>query len=134
MSWVAGWLVLMIAAVKANDINAAPHRCQPQPLDCSARPAVLPLIMAAVIALIIQIVTGYFEPFLIYTAATIGVLVISRQIVDLIETHQLNTQIGASAQGSPRTADRWGTRRTPRRSCRVDEPGFPAPCVNAAEW
>ena len=54
--------------------------------------------MAAVTALIIQIVTGEFEPFLVYTGTMIGLLVISRQIVALIENRQLNARLQATVE------------------------------------
>jgi hypothetical protein len=96
---VAGWLVLMIAAVK-------PMRSEPRLADddhvlSTGRLALpyVPLVVAAVTALIIQIVTGEFEPFLVYTGTMIGLLVMSRQIVDLIETRQLNTRLWSADRG-----------------------------------
>jgi len=52
--------------------------------------------VAAVTALVIQIVTGGFEPFLVYVGTMIGLLVISRQIVALIENRQLNARLRAT--------------------------------------
>jgi hypothetical protein len=93
VGWVVGWSALMMAAVKPT---VAELRLTDDLQQLSAAQLALPyapLILAAGTALIIQIVTGAFEPFLVYTGATIGFLVLSRQIVDLIESRQLHTRL-----------------------------------------
>jgi hypothetical protein len=99
VGWVAGWLVLMVAAVKPTT-SALPRPDGDRELSVAriALPYV-PLIVAAATALIIQIVTGEFEPFLVYTGTMIGLLVISRQIVDLIESRQLNARLWSADVG-----------------------------------
>jgi hypothetical protein len=92
---VAGWLVLMIAAVKPTTATLRLADDDHQLSVAGLTLPYAPLIIAAVTALVIQITTGEFEPFLVYTGTVIGLLVIFRQIVDLIETRQYNARLWA---------------------------------------
>jgi signal transduction histidine kinase len=88
--WVVGWLLLTVTALKPTvaELRRTDHEDEPSITRLSLPYA--PLVLAAVSGLAIQIVTGTFEPFLVYTGTMIGLLVISRQIVALIENRQLN--------------------------------------------
>ena len=91
--WVIGWL-LGATALKPTVAELRPpttSRSRPSP----GSPSYAPLIVAAVTGVFIQITTGEFEPVLVFTGTTIGLLVISRQIVALIENRQLNARLRA---------------------------------------
>jgi signal transduction histidine kinase len=91
--WVVGWLLLMATALKPTVAELRRSDDEIEPSITRLALPYAPLIVAAVTGLIIQITTGKFEPFLVYTGTIIGLLVISRQIVALIENRQLNTNL-----------------------------------------
>jgi diguanylate cyclase len=89
--WLVGWLLFLVAAFKPN---VAKLRRDDDQLSLSrlALPYVI-LALAAVAGLVFQAVKGGFDPFLIFTGTGIGVLVIARQIVALVENRQLNQRL-----------------------------------------
>jgi signal transduction histidine kinase len=91
--WVVGWLVLCATALKPTVAELRRSDDEIEPSITRLALPYAPLIVAAVTGLIIQISTGEFEPFLVFTGTTIGLLVISRQIVALIENRQLNANL-----------------------------------------
>jgi signal transduction histidine kinase len=91
--WVVGWLVLCATALKPTVAELRRSDDEIEPSITRLALPYAPLIVAAVTGLIIQISTGKFEPFLVFTGNTIGLLVISRQIVALIENRQLNANL-----------------------------------------
>jgi signal transduction histidine kinase len=93
--WVVGWLVLCVTALKPTVAELRRTDDEIEPSVTRLALPYAPLIVAAVAGLIIQIRTGKFEPFLVYTGTIIGLLVISRQIVALIENRQLNARLRA---------------------------------------
>jgi signal transduction histidine kinase len=96
--WVLGWLLLMATALKPTVAELRRSDDEEEPSITRLALPYAPLVVAAVTALIIQIVTGEFEPFLVYTGTMIGLLVISRQIVALIENRQLNARLRATVE------------------------------------
>jgi signal transduction histidine kinase len=94
--WVVGWLVLLVTALKPTVAELRRTEDEEEPSITRLALPYAPLVVAAVTALMIQIVTGEFEPFLVYTGTMIGLLVISRQIVALIENRQLNARLRAT--------------------------------------
>ncbi|HEX2374988.1 MAG TPA: histidine kinase dimerization/phospho-acceptor domain-containing protein, partial [Actinomycetota bacterium] len=96
--WVVGWLLLAATALKPTVAELRRSDDEVEPSITRLALPYAPLVVAAVTALIIQIVTGEFEPFLVYTGTMIGLLVISRQIVALIENRQLNSRLRATVQ------------------------------------
>jgi len=96
VGWVIGWLLLCASALKPTVAELRPSEDEEEPSITRLALPYAPLVVAAVTALIIQIVTGEFEPFLVYTGTMIGLLVISRQIVALIENRQLNARLRAT--------------------------------------
>jgi signal transduction histidine kinase len=94
--WVAGWLLLCATALKPTVAELRRSDDEDEPSITRLALPYAPLVVAAMTALIIQIVTGEFEPFLVYTGTMIGLLVISRQIVALIENRQLNDRLRAT--------------------------------------
>jgi signal transduction histidine kinase len=94
--WVVGWLVLCATALKPTVAELRRTDDEVEPSITRLALPYAPLVVAAVTALIIQIFTGEFEPFLVYTGTMIGLLVISRQIVALIENRQLNSNLRAT--------------------------------------
>jgi signal transduction histidine kinase len=96
--WVLGWLLLMATALKPTVAELRRSDDEEEPSITRLALPYAPLVVAAVTALIIQIVTGKFEPFLVYTGTMIGLLVISRQIVALIENRQLNARLRATVE------------------------------------
>ena len=94
--WVVGWLLLTATALKPTVAELRRTDDEEEPSITRLALPYAPLIVAAVTAVFIQITTGEFEPFLVYTGTIIGLLVISRQIVALIENRQLNARLRAT--------------------------------------
>jgi signal transduction histidine kinase len=95
--WVLGWLLLTATALKPTvaELRRSDDEEEEPSITRLALPYA-PLVMAAVTGLIIQFVAGEFKPFLVYTGTMIGLLVISRQIVALVENRQLNANLRAT--------------------------------------
>jgi signal transduction histidine kinase len=93
VGWVVGWLLLCATALKPTVAELRRSDDEEEPSITRLALPYAPLVVAAVTALIIQIVTGDFDSFLVYTGTMIGLLVISRQIVALIENRQLNARL-----------------------------------------
>ena len=96
--WVLGWLLLLATALKPTVAELRRSDDEEEPSITRLLLPYAPLVVAAVTALIIQVVTGEFEPFLVYTGTMIGLLVISRQIVALVENRQLNARLQATVE------------------------------------
>ncbi|HJW62767.1 MAG TPA: hypothetical protein VJ849_04655, partial [Actinomycetes bacterium] len=96
--WVLGWLLLLATALKPTVAELRRSDDEGEPSIIRLALPYAPLIVAAVTGLIIQITTGKFEPFLVYTGTIIGLIVISRQIVALIENRQLNARLRATVE------------------------------------
>ena len=94
--WVLGWLLLCATALKPTVAELRRSDDEDEPSIMRLALPYAPLVVAALTALIIQIVTGDFDSFLVYTGTMIGLLVISRQIVALIENRQLNSRLRAT--------------------------------------
>jgi len=93
--WVVGWLLLAATALKPTVAELRRTDDEEEPSITRLALPYAPLIVAAVTGVTIQISTGKFEPFLVFTGTIIGLLVISRQIVALIENRQLNDRLKA---------------------------------------
>ena len=94
--WLIGWLLFMLAALK-------PTVAELRLLDDNGVPSIArlalpyaPLVLAAVTALAVQMLTGHFQPGLVYLGTVIMLLVISRQVVALVENRQLNARLQAT--------------------------------------
>jgi signal transduction histidine kinase len=96
--WVLGWLVLTITAVTPTVAELRRTDDEEEPSITRLALPYAPLVVAAVTGLMIQIVAGEFEPFLVYTGTMIGLLVITRQIVALTENRQLNARLRATVE------------------------------------
>ena len=94
--WVVGWLLLAATALKPTVADLRRNDDEEEPSIMRLALPYAPLIVAAVTGVAIQIGTGKFEPFLVFTGTVIGLLVISRQIVALIENRQLNARLRAT--------------------------------------
>jgi len=94
--WVLGWLLLTATALKPTVAELRRSDDEEEPSITRLALPYAPLVMAAVTGLVIQFVAGEFEPFLVYTGTMIGLLVISRQIVALVENRQLNANLRAT--------------------------------------
>jgi signal transduction histidine kinase len=94
--WVVGWLLLAATALKPTVAELRRSDDEEEPSIMRLALPYAPLIVAAVTGVAIQIGTGKFEPFLVFTGTVIGLLVISRQIVALIENRQLNARLRAT--------------------------------------
>jgi signal transduction histidine kinase len=93
--WVVGWLLLAATALKPTVAELRRTDDEEEPSITRLALPYAPLIVAAVTGVTIQISTGKFEPVLVFTGTIIGLLVISRQIVALIENRQLNARLKA---------------------------------------
>ena len=98
VGWVIGWLLLCATALKPTVAELRPSEDEEEPSITRLALPYAPLIVAAVTALIIQAVGGEFKPFLVYIGTIIGLLVISRQIVTLVENRQLNARLRDTVQ------------------------------------
>jgi signal transduction histidine kinase len=94
--WVVGWLLLATTALKPTVAELRRTDDEEEPSITRLALPYAPLIVAAITGVAIQISTGEFEPFLVYTGTIIGLLVITRQIVALIENRQLNARLRAT--------------------------------------
>jgi signal transduction histidine kinase len=94
--WILGWLLLTATALKPTVAELRRSDDEEEPSITRLALPYAPLVMAAVTGLIIQFFAGEFEPFLVYTGTMIGLLVISRQIVALVENRQLNANLRAT--------------------------------------
>jgi signal transduction histidine kinase len=93
VGWVAGWLLLLVTALKPTvaELRRTDHDDDPSLLRLVLPYA--PLVVAAAAGMAIQMITGHFDSYLVYTGTLIGLLVISRQIVALFENRQLNARL-----------------------------------------
>jgi signal transduction histidine kinase len=98
VGWVIGWLLLCATALKPTVAELRHGDDEDEPSITRLALPYAPLIVAAVTALIIQAVGGEFKPFLVYIGTIIGLLVISRQIVTLVENRQLNARLRDTVQ------------------------------------
>ena len=98
VGWVIGWLLLCATALKPTVAELRHGDDEDEPSITRLALPYAPLIVAAATALIIQAVSGEFAPFLVYTGTMIGLLVISRQIVTLVENRQLNARLQDTVQ------------------------------------
>jgi signal transduction histidine kinase len=91
--WIVGWLTFLVAAQRPTvaELRRSDEEEEPS-LGRLALPY-LPLLLAAVTGLAVQVLEGSFEPFLVFTGTAVGVLVIGRQVVALIENRQLNARL-----------------------------------------
>jgi signal transduction histidine kinase len=96
--WVVGWLLLAATALKPTVAELRRSDDEDEPSITRLTLPYAPLVVAAVTGLIIQIVTGQFEPLLVYTGTMMGLLVISRQIVALTENRQLNARLRSTVE------------------------------------
>ena len=95
--WLVGYLLLMVTATKP--IAAELHRAggdREQPSVGRLALPYLPLLVAAVAGIATQVFRGSFEPFLVFTGTAVGLLVIGRQVVALVENRQLNHDLQAT--------------------------------------
>jgi signal transduction histidine kinase len=96
--WVVGWLLLTVTALKPTVAELRRTDDEEEPSVTRLALPYAPLVVAAVTGLMIQVVDGQFEPFLVYTGTMIGLLVITRQIVALTENRQLNARLHATVE------------------------------------
>jgi signal transduction histidine kinase len=94
--WVIGWLLLLVTALKPTVAELRRSDEDDEPSLTRLALPYAPLIVASITGLGIQVIVGRFESFLVYTGTLIGLLVISRQIVALVENRQLNARLRAT--------------------------------------
>jgi signal transduction histidine kinase len=94
--WLVGWLLFLATALRPA--VAELRRSDDEDLPSLSRLALpyVPLLLAAVTGLGVQVFEGSFEPFLVFTGTAVGLLVIGRQVVALVENRQLNTRLQAT--------------------------------------
>ena len=56
----------------------------------------MPLLLAAVTGLTVQVFRGSFEPFLVLVGTAVGLLVVGRQVVALVENRLLTARLQAT--------------------------------------
>jgi signal transduction histidine kinase len=95
--WLVGWLLLLATALRpaVAEIRRGDDAEEMPSLGRLALPYV-PLLLAAVTGLAVQVVEGRFEPFLVFAGTAVGLLVVGRQVVALVENRQLNARLQAS--------------------------------------
>jgi signal transduction histidine kinase len=98
VGWVVAWLLLTVTAVTPTVAELRRTDDEEEPSVTRLALPYAPLAVAAVTGLMIQVVDGQFEPFLVYTGTMIGLLVITRQIVALTENRQLNDRLHATVE------------------------------------
>jgi signal transduction histidine kinase len=93
VGWLVGWLLILVAALKPTVAELRRGDEHEEPSIGRLALPYAPLVLAAATGLVVQIVEGSFEPFLVYTGTALGLLVISRQVVALFENRQLNARL-----------------------------------------
>jgi signal transduction histidine kinase len=94
--WLVGWLLFLCTALRPA--VAEIRRGDDEEFPSLSRLALpyIPLLLAAVTGLGVQVFRGSFEPFLVFTGTAVGLLVIGRQVVALIENRLLTARLQAS--------------------------------------
>jgi signal transduction histidine kinase len=94
--WLVGWLLFLATALRPA--VAELRRGEDEEVPSLSRLALpyVPLLLAAVTGLVVQVLRGSFEPFLVFTGTAVGLLVIGRQVVALIENRLLTARLQAS--------------------------------------
>ena len=97
--WLVGWLLLLATALRpaVAELRRGDDEEEVPSLSRLALPYV-PLLLAAVTGLAVQVFRGTFESFLVFAGTAVGLLVIGRQVVALVENRQLNTRLQATVQ------------------------------------
>jgi hypothetical protein len=93
--WLVGWLILLTAALRPAGAELRRSDEEEPSLSRLALPY-LPLALAAVTGLTVEVFEGRFEPFLVFTGTAIGLLVIGRQVIALVENRQLYARMQAT--------------------------------------
>jgi signal transduction histidine kinase len=95
--WLVGWLLFLATALRpaVAELRRGEDAEEVPSLSRLALPYV-PLLLAAVTGLAVQLFKGSFEPFLVFAGTTVGMLVIGRQVVALIENRLLTARLQAT--------------------------------------
>jgi signal transduction histidine kinase len=95
--WLVGWLLFLCTALRpaVAELRRGDDEGEIPSLSRLALPYV-PLLLAAVTGLAVQVFRGNFEPFLVFAGTTVGLLVIGRQVVALIENRLLTARLQAT--------------------------------------
>jgi signal transduction histidine kinase len=91
--WLGGYLLLLVTALKPTVAELRPAAEEDDPSLGRLVLPYLPLLVAAGTGLAVQLVKGHFEPFLVYMGTAVGMLVLCRQVVVLVENRQLNQRL-----------------------------------------
>jgi signal transduction histidine kinase len=91
--WLVGWLLFLATALRPA--VAELRRGDDEEVPSLSRLALpyVPLLLAAVTGVAVQLIKGKFEPFLVFAGTAVGLLVIGRQVVALIENRLLNARL-----------------------------------------
>jgi signal transduction histidine kinase len=94
--WLVGWLLFLCTALRPA--VAELRRGDDEEVPSLSRLALpyVPLLLAAVTGLAVQVFRGNFEPFLVFVGTAVGLLVIGRQVVALIENRLLTARLQAT--------------------------------------
>ena len=95
--WLVGWLLFLCTALRpaVAELRRGDDEEEVPSLSRLALPYV-PLLLAAVTGLAVQVFRGSFEPFLVFVGTAVGLLVIGRQVVALIENRLLTARLQAT--------------------------------------
>ena len=94
--WLVGYLLLLVTALKPTVAELRHGAAEEEPsLGRLALPYV-PLLVAAATCIGTQVLKRSFEPFLVFTGTILGLLVVGRQVVALLENRQLNRRLHAT--------------------------------------
>jgi signal transduction histidine kinase len=95
--WLVGWLLFLATALRpaVAELRRGEDEEEVPSLSRLALPYI-PLLLAAVTGLAVQLFKGSFEPFLVFTGTAVGLLVIGRQVVALIENRLLTARLQAT--------------------------------------
>jgi signal transduction histidine kinase len=95
--WLVGWLLFLATALRpaVAELRRGEDEEEVPSLSRLALPYV-PLLLAAVTGLAVQLFKGSFEPFLVFSGTAVGLLVIGRQVVALIENRLLTARLQAT--------------------------------------
>ena len=94
--WIVGWLIFLAAALRPTVAELRRSDEAEEPSLARLALPYLPLLLAAITGVAVQVFKGSFEPFLVFSGTAVGLLVIGRQVVALIENRQLNARLQAT--------------------------------------
>jgi signal transduction histidine kinase len=97
LGWLIGWLLVAGAALRPAPAELLRGDDEDTPISWSrfSLPYVAPAI-AFVTGMVVQVTRGQLEPFLVFNAGVITLLVVARQVIANLENQRLHQRVGST--------------------------------------